>query len=80
MPLSPCSECLSCPCGLEVLLPHLAGVVIERVELAGERAAGLGARAHGRADAAACPACGDRSGRVHSCWPAATARMPVLVP
>ena len=34
MSLSLSGNCLSCgsPCGLEVLLPHLAGVVVEQVD------------------------------------------------
>ena len=34
MSLSPSGNCLSCAslCGLEALLPHLAGVVVERVD------------------------------------------------
>jgi transposase len=56
---------LSCPHGhgLEVLLPHLAGVVVEEIEVAG---AFLCVRARGRAEGAACPGCGACSRRVHS--------------
>ncbi len=46
-----------------VLLPHLAGVVVERIEQTGS---GLRIRARPRADEAPCGACGRRSGRVHS--------------
>jgi transposase len=46
-----------------VLLPHLGGVVVERAEITGTL---LCIRACTRAGAAACPACGSRSGRVHS--------------
>jgi len=37
--LSSCSECLSCQPvrGLELLLPHLAGVVMDNAEVAGAR-------------------------------------------
>jgi transposase len=63
--LSQVSSCLSCQdgYGLGVLLPHLAGVVVVKAELAGTRVC-LWARA--RADAAVCRACGRSSGRVHS--------------
>lgn len=65
MSLSQDSRCLSCQHGhpLGVLLPHLAGVVVERAEISGTL---LCIRACPRAGAAACPACGSRSGRVHS--------------
>ena len=65
MSLSQGSRCLSCQHGhdLGVLLPHLAGVVVERIELAGTL---LCIRAWARADAAVCPACGGSSRRVHS--------------
>jgi transposase len=49
--------------GLELLLPHLAGVIVEKTELAAEQ---LRVWARGRAEAVACPACGQRSERVHS--------------
>jgi transposase len=63
--LSPCSECLSCQQirGLELLLPHLAGVIVEEAEVAGDR---LWIWARARAGRAACPGCGTVSGRVHS--------------
>jgi transposase len=63
--LSQVSRCLSCQHGhdLGVLLPHLAGVVVVRTELAGSL---LCIRARTRAGAAACPACGHSSRRVHS--------------
>jgi transposase len=63
--LSQDDGCLSCPGAVElgVLLPHLAGVVIEGVVAA----AGLVCvRARPRAGEAPCPACGTVSGRVHS--------------
>ena len=65
MSLSQGSRCLSCQHGhdLEVLLPHLAGAVVERVELAGTL---LCIRACARVDSAVCPACGGSSRRVHS--------------
>jgi transposase len=65
MSLLPSDGCLSCPDGhdLEVLLPHLAGVVVDRAEVAGAR---LWVWARTRAGDAACPGCGRRSGRVHS--------------
>jgi transposase len=65
MSLSQVSWCLSCQRdpGLQVLLPHLAGVVIEQAEA---RPGCLRLWAHPRADRAACPRCGRASGRVHS--------------
>jgi transposase len=65
--LSQVSGCLSCQHGIsfEVLLPHLAAVIVEQAELAGDRLC-LWARA--RADHAACPRCGHSSGRVHSTY------------
>jgi transposase len=63
--LSQVSRCLSCQHGhaLEVLLPHLAGVAVERAELAGTL---LCIKASTRTSAAVCPACGRSSRRVHS--------------
>jgi transposase len=63
--LSQGSRCLSCQHGhgLEVLLPHLAGVVVERTEVAGTL---LCIRARARGDVAVCPGCGRGSRRVHS--------------
>ncbi len=65
MSLSQVNGCLSGQHGIswEVLLPHLAGVVVEAAELAGS---GLFIWARARADAAACIQCGQLSGRVHS--------------
>jgi transposase len=56
---------LSCPGAveLEVLLPHLAGVVVEGVVAA---AGLLLVLARARPGTASCPACGTVSGRVHS--------------
>jgi transposase len=56
---------LSCPGAVElgILLPHLAGVIVEGVEVA---AGLLLVLARARAGTAACPACGAVSGRVHS--------------
>jgi transposase len=56
---------LSCPGSVElgVLLPHLAGVIVEEVAIA---AGLLVVTARARAAAAACPKCGTESGRVHS--------------
>jgi transposase len=56
---------LSCQCSndLEVLLPHLAGAVVDKAELAG----GLVCiSACARADDVACPSCSRTSRRVHS--------------
>jgi transposase len=65
MPLSQVSSCLSDPIitVLGVLLPHLAGTVVEKAELARAR---LCIWARVRAEQAACPACGRFSVRVHS--------------
>ena len=46
-----------------MLLPHLAGVVVEDAQLTG---AGLCIWARARADTAMCPGCGRASARVHS--------------
>jgi transposase len=46
-----------------MLLPHLAGVVVDSIESAG---ALLRIWARARADGAVCPACGRSSRRVHS--------------
>jgi transposase len=56
---------LSCPGSVDlgVLLPHLAGVVVEEVAVA---AGLLLVMARARAATAACPGCGAASGRVHS--------------
>jgi hypothetical protein len=63
--LSQCDVCLSCPGSVDlgVLLPHLAGVVVEAVEAA---AGLLLVTARARAPEASCPKCGTMSGRVHS--------------
>jgi transposase len=65
--LSQVNTCLSCQHGisLEVLLPHLAGVVVETAELEGGR---LVIWARARADRGACPRCGCSSDRVHSAY------------
>jgi transposase len=65
--LSQVNTCLSCRHGisLEVLLPHLAGVIVESAELEGGR---LFIWARARADQGACPRCGRVSGRVHSSY------------
>jgi hypothetical protein len=65
MPLSQVSSRLSDPIitALGVLLPHLAGTVVEKAELAGRR---LCIWARSRAEQASCPACGRFSVRVHS--------------
>ena len=65
MSLSQVSSCLSDPRehGLGVLLPHLAGVAVDGVEVAGLR---LFVWARARAERAACPHCRQLSGRVHS--------------
>lgn len=48
---------------MDVLLPHLAGVVVEKVEQAGS---GVRVWARVKAEDGVCPACGGRSRRVHS--------------
>src|SRR5215472_3813808 len=65
MSLSPCSAGLSCQRVrvVELLLPHLAGVVVERAEVAVAR---LWIWARTRGGAVACPWCGRLSVRVHS--------------
>ena len=65
MSLSQGGVCLSCPgfVDLGVLLPHLAGVIVEAVEAA---AGLLLVTARARAPEAACPGCGTVSDRVHS--------------
>jgi len=65
VPLSQGDGCLSCPGVVElgVLLPHLAGVIVEEVTVA---AGLLLVTARARAGTAACPACGTASSRVHS--------------
>ncbi len=83
MPLSQVSSCLSDPviAFLGVLLPHLAGTVAEKAELAGAR---LCIWARARAGQAPCPACGRLSVRVHSRYQrrladAAIGGRPVLI-
>jgi transposase len=63
--LSQGDVCLSCPGAVElgILLPHLAGAIVEEVAVA---AGLLLVRARARAPEAACPKCETVSGRVHS--------------
>jgi zinc-finger of transposase IS204/IS1001/IS1096/IS1165 len=63
--LSQGDVCLSCPGAVElgILLPHLAGVIVEEVAVA---AGLLLVMARARAPEAACPRWGTVSGRVHS--------------
>ncbi len=65
MSLSQGDVCLSCPGAVElgILLPHLAGVIVEEVTVA---AGLLLVMARARAPEAVCPKCGTVSGRVHS--------------
>ena len=65
MSLSQGDVCLSCPGAVElgILLPHLAGVIVEGAAVA---AGPLLVMARARAGTAACPVCGTESGRVHS--------------
>jgi transposase len=59
------SQCLSCQCGIsfEMLLPHLAAVLVEDAGISGDC---VWLQACARADDAACPRCGCSSGKVHS--------------
>jgi transposase len=70
------SECLSCchEVSLGDLLPHLAGVAVEAVEVAGGR---VRIWAHARSGGAACPRCGRFSQRVHSGYERRLADEPV---
>jgi transposase len=63
--LSQRDVCLSCPGAVElgILLPHLAGVVVEEIGVA---AGLLLVTARARASEAACTKCGTVSGRIHS--------------
>lgn len=65
MSLSQGDACLSCPGAVDlgILLPHLAGVIVEGVAAA---AGLLLVMARARAPGAACPRCGTMSGRIHS--------------
>jgi transposase len=74
--LSQVSGCLSCEhgIGLELLLPHLAGVIVEAAELVGGR---LCIWARARAERGVCPRCGQPSGRVHSTYGRRLADAPV---
>ena len=65
MSLSQGDVCLSCPGAVElgILLPHLAGAIVEEVAVT---AGLLLVRARARAPEAACPKCETVSGRVHS--------------
>ena len=83
MSLSQVNGCLSCQHEIswERLLPHLAGAVAEKAELAGRR---LCIWARARAEQASCPACGRFAGRVHSRYQrrladAAIGGRPVLI-
>ena len=76
MSLSQDSRCLSCQHGhdLRVLLPHLAGTVVQEAELTGGL---LCIRARARADEAICPSCERASRRVHSRYERRLADAPV---
>ena len=67
MSFSQVNQCLSCQYGIsfEMLLPHLAAVIVEEAEVSGD-CVWLWARA--RADDAACPRCACSSGKVHSTY------------
>jgi transposase len=70
------SECLSCchGVGLELLLPHLAGVVVEAAEVRGGQ---VRIWARPCAEGASCPRCGQFSQRVHSGYERRLADAPV---
>ena len=76
MPVSQVSGCLSCQyeISLERLLPHLAGVIVQGAGLTGGR---LCLRARARAGHGTCTRCGQRSGRVHSCYERRLADAPI---
>ena len=76
MSLSQFNGCLSCQCGisLEMLLPHLAGVITEAAGLDDGR---LRIWAHSSTDSAACRRCGQFSERVHSTYRRRLADAPV---
>lgn len=76
MSLSQVNGCLSCQheVSLERLLPHLSGTAVEAAELAGGR---LCVWARARAEAAACPRCGESSARVHGAYQRRLADAPV---
>ena len=67
MSFSQVNQCLSCQYGIsfEMLLPHLAAVIVEEAEVSGDC---VWLRARARADAAACPRCACSSGKVHSTY------------
>jgi transposase len=74
--VSQVSGCLSCEhrIRLELLLPHLAEVIVEAAELADGR---LCIWARPRADQGVCPRCARPSGRVHSTYGRRLADVPV---
>ena len=76
MSFSQFSECLSCHHGISLglLLPHLAGVIVEIAELVDGR---LRIWAHAGTEVAACRRCGQFSGRVHSTYRRRLADAPV---
>ena len=76
MSLSQVSECLSCchEASLGLLLPHLAGVIVEAAEVTGTQ---VRIWARSRAAGASCPRCGQFSERVHSGYERRLADAPV---
>lgn len=74
--MSQVNGCLSCQCGIgvEMLLPHLARVVVEAGRLQDGR---LRIWAHARAEGAACRRCGQFSEQVHSTYWRRLADAPV---
>ena len=76
MSFSQFSECLSCHHGISLglLLPHLAGVIVEIAELVDGR---LRIWAHAGTEVAACRRCAQFSGRVHSTYRRRLADAPV---
>ncbi len=75
MSLLQVSGCLSCCRGVSpgLLLPHLAGVVVEAAEISGGR---VRIRARACGEGAACPGCGQVSVRVHSGYERRLADVP----
>ncbi len=70
MSLLQCSPDLSCAKVLSVLLPHLAGAVVEDLGEAGGRVV---VRARPAAALVPCPGCGVLSGKRHDGYPRSTA-------
>ncbi|HEX5300983.1 MAG TPA: ISL3 family transposase [Streptosporangiaceae bacterium] len=74
MSLSQCDRELSCGQVLSVLMPHLAGLVVEGVAVAGER---VFVRARPAAGQVPCPGCGVLSGKRHDGYARSLRDLPV---